>query len=180
MARLIALGAFGDLLPLQTGDVTCTEVTHETLFSIAPYRGQHKPVSAAIKSQLGLSLPAVGRRTIAGDVICQWIGHDAWIVSAPVLLDGLAAVTDQSDGYAALEIAGAGGEAVLARLVPLDLRISAFKINHTARSLLGHLPVSITRTGAQVFEVMVMRSMAASLVHDLQEAMAGLAARGSA
>ena len=93
MARLIALGAFGDLLPLQTGDVTCTEVTHETLFSIAPYRGQHKPVSAAIKSQLGLSLPAVGRRTIAGDVICQWIGHDAWIVSAPVMLDGLAAGT---------------------------------------------------------------------------------------
>ncbi len=75
---------------------------------------------------------------------------------------------------------GRGGEAVLTRLVPLDLRISGFKINHTARSLLGHLPVSITRTGAQAFEVMVMRSMAASLVHDLQEAMAGLAARGSA
>jgi heterotetrameric sarcosine oxidase gamma subunit len=180
VARLIALGAFGDLLPLQLGDVTCSEVLRETLFSIAPYRGQHKAVAAVIKSQLGLSLPAVGRRSVAGDVICQWIGHDAWIVSAPVMLDGLAAVTDQSDGYAALEIAGAGVEAVLARLVPLDLRNATFKVNHTARSLLGHLPVSITRTGAQVCEVMVMRSMAASLVHDLQGAMTGLAARGSA
>jgi sarcosine oxidase subunit gamma len=154
-------------------------VLRETLFCLAPYRGQHKAVAAAIKSQLGLSLPAVGRRTIAGDVICQWTGHDAWIVSAPVMLDGLAAVTDQSDGFATLEIAGAGGEAVLARLVPLDLRNATFKVNHTARSLLGHLPVSITRTGAQAFEVMVMRSMAASLVHDLQGAMTGLAARGS-
>lgn len=180
MARLIALGAFGDLLPVQLGDVTCTEVVREALFSIAPYRGQQKAVSAALKSQLGLTLPPVGRRKVAGDVICQWHGHEAWIVSAAVTLDGLAAVTDQSDGYATLEIAGAGVEAVLARLVPLDLRSAAFKPGHTARSLLGHLPVSITRTGAQAFEVMVMRSMAASLVHDLQEAMTGVAARGSA
>ncbi|WP_110549001.1 sarcosine oxidase subunit gamma [Yoonia vestfoldensis] len=180
MARLIALGAFGDLLPLQTGDVTCTEVMRETLFCVAPYRGQHKAVSAALKAQLGLSLPAAGRRKIAGDAICQWIGHDAWVVSAPVMLDGLAAVSDQSDGYAALDVAGAGVEAVLARLIPLDLRSTTFKVNHTARSLLGHVPVSITRTGAQAFEVMVMRSMAASLVHDLQVAMSGLARRGSA
>lgn len=180
MARLIALGAFGDLLPLQAGDVTCTEVVRETLFSVAPFRAQQKAVSAALKSQLGLTLPALGRRKAAGDVICQWNGHDAWIVSAQVALDGFAAVTDQSDGYATLEIAGASVEEVLARLVPLDLRSTSFKVNHTARSLLGHLPVSITRTGPQAFEVMVMRSMAASLVHDLQVAMTGLAARGSA
>ena len=180
MARLIALGAFGDRLPLQLGDVTCTEVMRDALFCIAPYRGQQQAVSAALKVQLGLRLPAVGRRKTAGDVICQWIGHDAWIVSAPVTLAGLAAVTDQSDGYATLEIAGPSVEAVLAHLVPLDLRAATFKVNHSARSLLGHLPVAITRTGAQAFEVMVMRSMAASLVHDLQEAMTGVAARGSA
>ena len=177
MARLIALGPFGDLLPLQIGSVTCTEVTRDVFYAVAPYQGQQKAVSAQIKAQLGIGLPAVNRRRVAKNILCQWIGHGQWLVNAAVELDGLAAVNDQSDAWAALEIMGDSVVDVLARLVPLDLRASVFKVEHTARSLLGHMPVSITRTGPQTFEIMVMRSMAASLVHDLWAAMASVAAR---
>lgn len=177
MARLIALGPFGDLLPLQVGDVTCTEVTRNALWSIAPFAGQHAAVSAQMKTQIALDLPAVGRRAQGGDVICQWVAHDQWLVTVPVTLDGLAAVTNLSDGFALLEIAGPTVEDVLARLVPVDLRPHVFGVDDTARSLLGHMPVCITRTRTQAFEVMVMRSMAASLVHDLRAAMVAVAAR---
>ncbi|WP_322895150.1 MULTISPECIES: sarcosine oxidase subunit gamma [unclassified Yoonia] len=177
MARLIALGPFADLLPVQIGSVTCTDVTRDVLWSVAPYRGQQDAVSTQMQAQIGVGLPDVNRRSIVGDVMCQWIAHDQWLVTAPVALDGLAAVTDQSDGWAELEIAGDQVAAVLARLVPLDLRTHVFAVNHTARSLLGQMPVSITRTGAQAFEIMVMRSMAASLVDALTSAMSGVAAR---
>ena len=93
-------------------------------------------------------------------------------------LAGLAAVTDQADGVAAVKIEGDAAEAVLARLVPLDLRAASFKRGHTARSLVNHMTASITRLGPKSFEVMVMRSMAQTLVHELTEAAEGVAARG--
>jgi sarcosine oxidase subunit gamma len=38
--------------------------------------------------------------------------------------------------------------------------------------------VSITRIDATTFEIMAMRSMAQTLVHELEQAMRGVAARG--
>jgi sarcosine oxidase subunit gamma len=75
------------------------------------------------------------------------------------------------------EMGSAGVEDVLARLVPVDLRANVFKMNHVAKTMLGHMSVTIVRTGAEAFEIMVMRSMAQTLVHDLDVAMRGLAAR---
>lgn len=177
MARLIALGPFADLLPMQIGTVTCTEIVRDGLWSVAPYQGKAEAVSAQMQVQLGLGLSALNRRDVAGETICQWIGHGQWLVNAPVALDGLAAVTDQSDGWAAVAIAGDAVTDVLARLLPLDLRAGVFATGQTARSLLDQMPVSITRTSAQQFEIMVMRSMVASLVQDLTVAMSGVAAR---
>jgi sarcosine oxidase subunit gamma len=40
------------------------------------------------------------------------------------------------------------------------------------------MTASITRTGAESFLILVFRSMAATLVHDLKQAMAAVASRG--
>ena len=66
---------------------------------------------------------------------------------------------------------------VLARLVPIDLWLAHFEIGQTARAMLGHLNVAITRKDAQDIETMVMRSMTGALVHQLQTARRGVAAR---
>ena len=89
-----------------------------------------------------------------------------------------AALTDQSDGWAVIRLTGAGCEAVLARLVAVDLRPGHFRRGHTLRTLLFHAPASLTRIGAHGFEIMVFRSMAASAVHELGVAMKSVAARG--
>ena len=72
---------------------------------------------------------------------------------------------------------GPGAEAALARLVPIDLRASAFKQGQTARTMLWHMSCQITRTGTQGYELFVMRSMARTAAHDLHEAMRSAAAR---
>ena len=87
-----------------------------------------------------------------------------------------AAVTDQSDAWCCVELAGAGVDDALSRVTPIDTR--AMKRGHTARTLVQHVSVVLTRTGKDRFEVMALRSMATTLVHDLERAMSGVAARG--
>jgi sarcosine oxidase subunit gamma len=60
----------------------------------------------------------------------------------------------------------------------VDLRPQVFKRGHTLRTELKHMMASITRIGAQSFQIMVFRSMARTLVHDLKTAMEAVAARG--
>ncbi len=173
MAKLIALTPCADLLPLTHGEITVTEVVPDRLISVAPNAGQNKAVSALLQTQVGGGLSAVNRRS--GPV--TWFGHGTWLVAADVTLDGLAATTDQSDAWAVVAISGAGVGNVLARLVPVDLRGGVFKKNHVAKTMLGHLSVTIVRASADTFEILVMRSMAQTLVHDLDVAMRSVAVR---
>jgi sarcosine oxidase subunit gamma len=102
------------------------------------------------------------------------------VFEAPVPdLNGQAAITDQTDAWAVVRISGAGVEDVLARLVPIDLCAKTFRKGHTARTLIGHMTGSVTRLGPNSFEIMVMRSMASTLVHELETAAKGFAERGS-
>ncbi len=111
----------------------------------------------------------------------MWFGRDLVLLIGPEPHGSLArhaAIVDQSDAWAVVRLQGAGAEAVLARLVPVDLRAAHFKRGHTLRSQLQHMNVSITRVAADAFQIMAFRSMAQTLVHDLKTAMEGVAARG--
>jgi sarcosine oxidase subunit gamma len=92
-------------------------------------------------------------------------------------LSGLAAVVEQGDGIACVVLEGPIVRDVLARLVPLDLRNRAFPEGATARTQLNHMAVTLSRVGAEAYDVMAMRSMAATLVRELREAMEHVAAR---
>ena len=173
VAKLIALSPCSGLLPLEIGGIVVTEVSIDRLTSVAPFDGKTKATSACLKDQVGAGLAAPNRRSGA----VSWFGHGVWMVTGAVSLDGLAAVSDQTDAWAVVHIEGLDVEDVLARLVPFDLRGHIFNVNHVAKTMLGHLSVTITRIGPQGFEIMVMRSMAATLVHDLQVATRGVALR---
>ena len=173
MVKLVALTPCAGLLPIAHDGIEISEVLPDRLMSVAPFKGQEKAVSAQLKEQVGSGLSAVNRRTAA----VTWFGHGTWIVARDVTLDSLAAVTDQSDAWAVVALSGLGAEDILARLVPVDLRAQVFKKNHVAKTMLGHMSVTITRAGANEFEIMVMRSMAQTLVHDLDVAMRSMAAR---
>ena len=163
MADLIARTPLADLLPVTIGSVTMTEVVHDRLTLIAPFRGRE--VS-------GFPAPNCTTETMI------WVGQgQALCFGAPPDLGDAAALTDQSDAYAIARIEGDGVEDVLARLVPIDLRAPGFATGQTARTLLGHMTASVTRRGDRAFEVMVMRSMARTLVHDLSRAATGVALR---
>ncbi|EAR50672.1 sarcosine oxidase, gamma subunit family protein [Oceanicola granulosus HTCC2516] len=179
MVKLTALGPFDGLLPREIGGVTLTALDLGPAFSVAPYRGRAQEVSEALEAALGLPLPAPNRATeAAGGARAVWTGPGQALVLAQWLPDlPGAAVSEQGDGLAALRAGGPAAETVLARLVPVDLRPRALEEGHTVRTLVGHMTASVTRT-AQGLEIMVFRSMAATLVDELVEAAEGVAARG--
>lgn len=178
MAKLIATTPCAGLLPRTIGGFELSEVDLGPVTFVAPFQGQQKATSDALKSALGVGFPNPNR-VVGTDPRVMWCGVGQALVmgaSCPQLPG--AACVDHTDAWAAVRIDGAGAEDVLARLTPIDLRPSQFKRGHTARTLIGHMTGSITRRGASTFELMVMRSMAGTLVHDLVRAATGVAGRG--
>jgi sarcosine oxidase gamma subunit len=165
----------GLALPIEIGAARLVAGVAQPLWSITPFRGREAEVAAG----LGAEALAVGREVAAGEGRLVWAGIGLWLlrgISPPDGLDAIAGVAEQTDGFAVLELQGRAAVDVLARLVPLDLA-GEFAPGLAARSLLFHVPLLIVgqRSG---FEMLVPRSYAATAVHDLVEAMRGVAARG--
>jgi sarcosine oxidase, subunit gamma len=111
----------------------------------------------------------------------RWAGVGRWfVVSAgrnpngligilQEALDGFASILDQSDGQVAIGIGGAKVRATLAKGCAIDLHPDSLKPGDAAATLLGHIPVHLTRTGIDDFEILVPRSYVASLWDSLGE-----------
>lgn len=178
MANLIAKTPCEGLLPLTTGTCMLSELLPDAVTSVAPAQGQEKSVSEALKKSFGAGFPAANRATGKEGARAVWSGAGQALLlgPAPGAIKG-AAMTDQSDAWAVMRLDGADAEAVLARLVPVDLRAEHFKRGHTARTMLFHMNCSVTRVGATAFDIMVFRSMASTAVHELSTAMKSVAAQ---
>lgn len=178
MADLIATPAFGTDLPVTTDGVVARATSYEAITSVAPFRGQEDAVSAALAAQVGAGLPAPNRAEGSATARVVWFGIGQVFVLGPKVAPiAVAALTDQTDGWAGIALEGPSARDVLARLVPADLRGHVFAPGHVMRSPLGHMNALILRTGADAYEVMVFRSMAGTAVHDLATAMHAVAAR---
>ncbi|MGJ8627498.1 MAG: sarcosine oxidase subunit gamma [Sulfitobacter sp.] len=180
MGELKAITACEGLLPLTLGAAKLEEVDAGYLTSLAAF-GDAAPLSAALEKAHGMALPKPNRATGKEGGRCIWFGRGEVLLMGPAPHTSLgknAAVVDLSDGWACVELSGAAAVDVLARLVPVDLRDGVFKRGHSVRTQVLHMSASITRVGADRFQILVFRSMAATLVHDLKQAMAGVAARG--
>lgn len=179
MADLIAKTPLAGLSPFATGDLTCSEVAFAAITSVSPFKGQEAAVSEAMKAQVGAAFSAPGRTTGRAHARAVWSGRGQALVLGVALepIKG-AAMTDQTDAWACVALDGPGARDVLARLVPLDLRDGVFAQGHATRTLIGHMHAVLMRTGPDRYGIMVFRSMARTLAHELKSAMEAVAARG--
>lgn len=178
MDSLKAKSPCDGLLPLHIGAMTLEECDMGQISSIAPFKATK---AAGLTKALGMAFPDPLKTTSDGEVRCVWVGQGEALLMgrAPDRpLFALAAVVDQSDAWATVTLKGPQGADVLARLVPVDMRETAFSVGATVRTQLGHLNVSITRLEPEVILIAVFRSMAGTLVHDLTLALEAVAARG--
>ena len=180
MADMIEKSPCDGVLPVQIGAATLTEVDPGYMTSLAPYKGRKSALSKALKTAHGMALPAPNRATGKAGVRALWFGHETWLLMGPApsdTLNGIAAQTDQSDGWAVMRLEGERAVEILARLTPVDLRSTQFRQGHTARTELAHMMASITRIGTKSYQIMVFRAFARTAVHEISEAMKSVAAR---
>lgn len=174
MPELIARTPLQGVDPLELAGCRLSEWLPGPITSVAPLRG----LDGALK-KLGLRFPQPGEVVEGRDCRLVWTGRaQAFLIGAAA--EGLAshaALTDQSDGWAGLALEGLGAEAVLARIVPVDLRLSAFPAGRAARVPFNHMSSVLIRAAEARFELLVFRSMARTAWHEVETAMAMLAAR---
>ncbi|MFZ1512236.1 MAG: sarcosine oxidase subunit gamma family protein [Tabrizicola sp.] len=176
MPELIAKSAL-DGRSLTLGTVTLAEVEVGPITSVAVFPGGGKAVAKGLKT-LGLAMPAPNIFAGKNGARIVWTGRDqAFLIGVePPVLEG-AALTDQSDGWAVLGLTGAEAVDVLARLVPVDLRLAAFPVGRAIRTQLNHMNVVILRSGDNAFEILGFRSMARTAWHELETTMHMVASR---
>ncbi len=177
--ELIAKGALDGVAARVSGGVTLEPLQEHEIWSIAVFPGGGTAV-ASVLAPLGLTFPGPGEWLVVGESSIVWSGRDQAFLFGPCppRLEGAAAVTDQSGGWAGIAVSGSGAVAVLARLVSVDLRLAAFAPGRVVRSALNHIPALILRRSETAFEIRVFRSMARTAWHELTEAQDHLAARG--
>jgi len=144
---IAGVGAFRDQSGLH-------EILRRELWLSAPEGAGFVEVGATRLGRLGPS-----RYVVSGDRGADLPGR------LTSLLDGVAAVTDQSDLWAYFAAAGEGVQEVLSRVVPVNLHATSFAVGGLALTRAGHLDVRMFRTGTLQFEIAVARSYAEDLRH---------------
>lgn len=179
VVELVSTSPFTGSLPVKIGPNELSELKFEAITSVAPFRGQEKTVSDELKALIGASFPKPNRMTGTSKARAVFSGKQQAFVLGPKIgsISG-AALTDQSDGWVFVTLDGPGARDILARITPIDLRDNRFKTGHAARTLIGHMHGFVLRTAQNTYGLMVFRSMAGTLLHDLTEAMETVASRG--
>ncbi|MGR3468173.1 MAG: sarcosine oxidase subunit gamma [Shimia sp.] len=170
MVKLIEKSPAAGLLPREIGGLRLSEQPPARLTALAPLG---EGFAQALLDAHGLKPPKPGKMTGRGAQRCLWFGHAHMLLvgfDPDARLSSHAAVTDQTDAWARVLIEGEAARDALARLVPLDLRDGAFPVGQVARTDVRHMTGTLIRWGETSWEVMVFRSMAATLIHDLERA----------
>lgn len=174
MVKLIAKSPLAGQEPLSIGSVTLAECPWSPIWMLSP-GGDVATLGKALKSEHGVAWPGPGET----DKEIRWfdLHHVVLFLDPGPKVQAACYAVDQSDAWCRVTVSGDGARDVLARLTPLDLRASAFAVGQTARSDVQHMAGSVTRIGADSYEVMVFRSMAGTLWHDLARAAQAVSAR---
>jgi sarcosine oxidase subunit gamma len=101
-----------------------------------------------------------------------WAGPQQWLAMSgdrampahlAVELEGLASVSDQSDGRAVVRLSGPKLRETLAKGCAIDLHPRAFRPGHTAITAIAHIGVQLWQHDEEpTFDLLVARSMAGS------------------
>lgn len=177
---LEARSAFREFSEVQTPQLRISSRDDLWLVSFAAYRSTLPAVLEAIQTTYAVELPQAPTSVTSGDVSFLWAGPQRWLAVAARdqvkdleqdllnILSSNAAITDQSDGQAVLQISGNRARDVLSKCVSVDLHPSAFGENDVAITQISHIGATVWQTdNAPTYQIGVFRSFADSFAHDI-------------
>lgn len=162
-------------------DVRLSELPARTCLNL---RAEATPeIRAIVAERIGCGLPLhPSASTRKRGMTALWLGPDEWLIAGDSaageimarLDDGFrgrfVAVTDVSDAYCVIGLAGKAAEKVLSKGCSLDLHPEVFEVGYVARTLCAKAGVILHRTRKTGFEIYVRRSYADYLWRWLEDA----------
>lgn len=128
------------------------------IHSVLAFRGREQAVAATLAS-----LPAGSVRNVGPG---EWLFATGDPEQDPQI--GGAMIVDQSHGRTLFRLRGPDSVRLLMKGVAVDIAGEGFPVGASASMAFGHLNVNLTRTADRQFEIIVLRSFAESLYHDLK------------
>lgn len=151
------------------GELECREAV---VGSLIITEAEPKKLVSISGSDLTLERPKAGELLKTSDYSAFSTGVNQWFVelTADGELTTEGYYTDQTDGWAVADVAGPAAviDKLLTKLINLDVR--SLQKGAAVRTLMGHLSVYVLRRHDGLLSVMVGRSMAEALWHDLMVA----------
>lgn len=146
------------------------------IVSVAALNGCIPAIAEALDASYGLQLPRCPGRLAVESLAILGTGPRSWLCTRDngksladelgKVLASTAAVTDQSDAYAILQLSGPKVLSLLEKGISIDLGGPAFPPGHSASTSCSHIGVVLWRLddadGAPVFEIALFRSFALS------------------
>lgn len=154
------------------------EITGLSVWWMSVARGDRDRLDKACEKHVGTALPP-DRRFVETDkgLRILWAGDRQWFVigegaHVPPAIARLAAVTDQSDGWVAMRVAGERTRAVMERLCLVDLDPAAFPTGTVARTPIEgmHALIACDDAEAAACTILFQRSSARSFVDHFRHA----------
>jgi heterotetrameric sarcosine oxidase gamma subunit len=178
--------AFAGLLqPVNASDTAGVLASERTDLQIATVvaRQGREALAERVRSTYGIDLPVGPKRAATDRIAFIGTGPRTWLAlrqDGGSLVDDLqhalgdiAAVSDQSDGYAVLRLSGDKVRATFEKGLSVDLHPRAFRPGDAAVTTCSHLGVIIWQLDeAPSYEIALFRSLAAAFWHWLAESAA--------
>lgn len=137
---------------------------------------------AAVNAAIGIAAPNTPRVVHKDGASLVWAGPGQWLFvgtsrgaidDLSKRLQGIAAVSDQSDARAMLRVSGPRARDALAKGCMIDLHPRAFAPGSTALTSIAHIGAQLWQVDdAPSYDIIVFRSMAGSFWHWLTDAAA--------
>lgn len=158
------------------GPCTLVEVVDIALASLAIRAGREADV-ARIAGAQGIPLPGPGQAAAGAACSAFWMGPGLWMIEAPFtshenivarlkpLFDDAASLTEQTDAWARLRIAGPDLPRLFERLCNADLARAQPSV--ALRTTIEHLGAFLLIRDNRTIDVLTARSSAGSMHHAL-------------
>lgn len=142
-------------------------IRNPAIFSVLAHAGNGEWAKAALAAMRDVSVRQVSPDewlVVSETLPAESIGRDLAALDAAKL-----SFFEQSDGRTLLRISGPSVRRILAKCVAVDLHPSIFAEGQSANMLCCHVSANLTRTGADSFEIAVMRSYAGMVFDEMME-----------
>jgi sarcosine oxidase subunit gamma len=173
----------------QKPGVALSEVRDFDLVLIFAQRGKWAATAKAIKAHFGVAAPTAPKAVAGKEATIIWSGADQVRALSPrkdatppldrlnQAFEGIASLSDQSDGRALIRISGPDATKALAKISSLDFHDSIFPVGAAATTSIDHTTVNLWRSsdgadGFPVFNLLVFSSFADSLWHTVLDSSA--------